>query len=135
MKSLYKFMKSDNGCEFDNNAAHSFFLAQGIHLHLSCPIHPSKTARPNVSFSPPTISGAPYFFKHLCLLPTGSNPNAPTLIFLISTPPKLFKIELLINSSLAHLPLITTGKLKFPDGAITVREIKNTARKMQIQFS
>ena len=73
------------------------------------PIHPSKIARPNVSFSPPTISCAPYFFKHLCLLPTGSNPYAPPLIFLISTPLKVFKIELLINFSLAHLPLMITS--------------------------
>jgi histone deacetylase 1/2 len=32
-----QFVQSDNGREFDNNAAHSFFLQQGIHLRLSCP--------------------------------------------------------------------------------------------------
>lgn len=32
-----QFIQCDNGREFDNNAARSFFLAQGIHLRLSCP--------------------------------------------------------------------------------------------------
>ena len=32
-----QFIQSDNGREFDNNAARSFFLQQGIHLRLSCP--------------------------------------------------------------------------------------------------
>lgn len=32
-----QFIQCDNGREFDNHAARSFFLAQGIPLHLSCP--------------------------------------------------------------------------------------------------
>jgi hypothetical protein len=32
-----QFVQSENGREFDNNAAHSFFLEQGIQLRLSCP--------------------------------------------------------------------------------------------------
>ena len=32
-----QFIQSDNGREFDNNVARSFFLQQGIHLRLSCP--------------------------------------------------------------------------------------------------
>jgi histone deacetylase 1/2 len=34
---MLRNVSSDNGREFDNNAARSFFLQQGIHLRISCP--------------------------------------------------------------------------------------------------
>jgi histone deacetylase 1/2 len=35
--SRIQFVQCDNGREFDNNAARSFFLEHGVHLRLSCP--------------------------------------------------------------------------------------------------
>ena len=88
--------------------AHSFLNKAFIFAFLA-PKHPNRTTRPNALFGPPTISCAPCYFKLLCLLPIGSNPFAPLLIFLIYTPPKRFTIDFPIKFYLAHPPLMITS--------------------------
>jgi hypothetical protein len=38
-------LQCDNGCEFDNNASHSFFLTHGVQLRLSCPYTSAQNGR------------------------------------------------------------------------------------------
>jgi histone deacetylase 1/2 len=40
-----KAVQCDNGCEFDNSSARTFFLSWGIHLRMSCPYTSSQNGK------------------------------------------------------------------------------------------
>ena len=45
-----KAVQCDNGCEFDNSSARTFFLTHGIHLRMSYPYTSPHTVKPSAPF-------------------------------------------------------------------------------------
>jgi hypothetical protein len=103
-----QFIQCDNGREFDNNAARSFFLAHGIHLRLSCPHTSQQNGKAERVIRSINNIMRTLLFKHPCLLHIGLKPFALPLIYSIYTPPKLFKTELHTKPSLVHHLLMIT---------------------------
>ena len=97
-----KAVQCDNGKEFDNSNARTFFLTHGVHLRMSCPYT-------SALFVPLIMLFTPFCFRLQRLLPSGWKPSPLLPTFSTCYPPKHSTLQHHTSSSSAPRRRTTTS--------------------------